>query len=387
MALVLVLTIGSFALAAHVDSMLVSVMQSATGLIPVIVEMNPGAKHVDVAVLGGKLKDSWTIINGFSADLPVAAINALAQNPNVKAISYDQQMHACLNVACPTVNSDDLWAEGYDGDGVTVAILDTGIYPHSDLSGRIIYFKDFINNRTSAYDDHGHGTHLAGIVAGNGATYKGAAPHAKLVGVKVLNSAGSGSISTIIGAINWVVTNKSTYGIKILLVPLSMTVTQSSVTDPVCSACRSAWNSGLVVIAPAGNSGPAASTIACPGHEPLIITVGASDDRNTTTITDDIVASFSSRGPTPIDGWTKPDMLAPGVNIISCKNAATGYVSMSGTSQSAALVAGISAQYLEAFPTASPATVKTNLKGSCRSLGLPANTQGAGLVDAYYTVH
>lgn len=384
LALILVFAISSFAFAASVDNKLVDVMKSAKGLIPVIVEMNPGAKHVDVNALGGKDKDHWTVINGFSADLPVAAINALAKNPNVKAISYDSIVKVDLNIASQVVESNALWSEGYDGDGVTVAVVDTGIYPHTDLSGRIIGFKDFVNGRTSAYDDHGHGTHCAGIIAGAGATYKGMAPHAKLVGVKVLNSAGSGSNSTIINGINWVVSNKSTYGIKVLSMSLGGTVTQSSNYDPTCSAVRAAWNAGIVVCIAAGNSGPSASTIGTPGNEPLIITVGAADDKNTVSISDDIVASFSSRGPTPVDGWTKPDLLAPGVNIISLKNATTGYVSMSGTSMATPLVAGICAQYLEAYPTASPATVKSNLKGSCDSLGYTANTQGSGLAKSEY---
>ena len=387
LALILVMAISSFAFAANVDNKLVDVMKSAKGLIPVIVEMNPGAKHADVNALGGKVKDTWTVINGFSADLPVAAINALAKNPNVKAVSFDAEVKVNLNIASQVVESNLLWNEGYDGDGVTIAVVDTGIYPHADFGSRIVGFKDYVNGRTAAYDDHGHGTHCAGITAGAGATYKGMAPHAKLVGVKVLNSAGSGSNSTIINGINWVVANKATYGIKVLSMSLGGTVTQSSTTDPVCAAVRSAWNAGLVVCIAAGNSGPSASTIGTPGNEPLIITVGASDDKNTVSISDDIVASFSSRGPTSYDGWTKPDLLAPGTNIISCKNASTGYVSMSGTSMATPLVAGICAQYLEANPTATPATVKSNLKGSCDSLGYTANVQGSGLVDAYYTVH
>ena len=386
-ALILVLVVSSFAFAANVDNKLVDVMKEAKGLIPVIVEMNPGAKHADVAALGGKVKDSWTVINGFSADLPVSAINALAKNPNVKAVSYDSIITVNLNVAVPTVLSNQLQAAGYDGDGVTIAIVDTGIYPHQDFGTRIIAFKDYVNSRTAAYDDNGHGTHCAGIAAGAGATYKGAAPHAKLVGVKVLNSAGSGTTSAIINGINWCVTNKAAYNIKVLSMSLGGTITQSSTTDPMCGAVRNAWNAGIVVCVAAGNAGPGASTISTPGNEPLVITVGASDDGGTTSRTGDIVASFSSRGPTSYDGWTKPDLLAPGVNITSCDNAATGYVTMSGTSMATPLVAGICAQYLEAYPSATPAQVKAALKGSCTSLGYAANTQGSGLVDAYNAVY
>lgn len=387
LAVLFVLVMSSLALAMNVDSRLVEVMKSGKGLIPVIVEMNPGAKHADVTALGGKLKDSWTVINGFSADLPVAAIEALQKNPNVRAVSYDGTLVGCMDVAAPTITADQNWVQGYDGDGVTVAIVDSGIYPHQDLATRIVGFKDFINARTSAYDDNGHGTHLAGVVAGNGATYKGIAPHAKLIGVKVLDATHTGTFSTIISGINWVVNNKATYGIKVLVLALSGTVTQSSSTDPVCAAVRSAWNAGLVVCVAAGNAGPNAITIGTPGNEPLILTVGSTWDRNVVNPAGNTIASFSSRGPTPIDGWTKPNCVAPGSYIISLKNAATGYVSMSGTSMSAAMVAGIAAQFFELYPTASPATVKTRIIGSGISLGEPSNTQGSGLVDAYYALH
>lgn len=375
LALILVLAVSGLVSAASVDSKLVDVLKSAKGLIPVIVEMNPGAKHADVSALGGKLKDSWTVINGFSADLPAAAIQALAQNPNVKSISYDTVVNAYMNTAAPAVHADDLWAEGYDGDGVTIAILDTGIYPHADLGARIVGFKDFINSRTAPYDDNGHGTHIAGIAAGAGTTYRGIAPHAKLVGVKVLNSAGSGSIAVIINGINWIVSNKSVYGIKVLSISMGAQVTQSSTTDPLCAAVRSAWNAGIVVCVAAGSS-----TIGTPGNEPLVITVNACDDNG-------VLASFAAKGPTPIDGWMKPDCMAPGVSITSLKNASTGYVTMSGSSMSTPIVAGIAAQYLEAYPTRTPGQFKIDLKAACVNKGYPETSQGAGMVDAYYTVH
>ena len=381
--MVLALSFSAFAVA-DVDPAL----KGKSGLVPVIVQMVPGAKHADVNAMGGKVTRTYTVINGFAANLPAAAINALAKNPNIFSISLDKEIQVNLNIAVPTVNSDDLWAEGYDGSGVTVAVIDTGIYPHQDLGNRIVAFKDFVNNKTAAYDDNGHGTHCAGIVAGAGTTYRGAAPAAKLVGIKVLNRRGSGYNSAIIDGINWAVQNKATYGISVISMSLGGTVTQSSKTDPVCAAVRNAWNAGLVVVIAAGNEGPSASTIGTPGNEPMIITVAASNDNGTTSISDDSIASFSSRGPSSIDGWAKPDLAAPGYSIASLKNATTGYVGMSGTSMATPLVAGICAQYLEAHPGASPNTVKADLKGSCRLLsGFGQYDQGAGLVDAYYAVH
>lgn len=394
LALVLVLAISGLAMAAHVDPMLLDMMKgpkdvSLNGqeLIPVIVQMNAGAKSDDANIMVGKMGSELEIINGFSAQLPAAAIEALSKNPNVYAISYDKPVKVDLNVAAKAVFCDELWAEGYTGAGVTIAVVDTGIYPHRDFGTRIRAFKDFVNGRTSAYDDNGHGTHCAGIAAGAGTTYRGAAPDAKLVGVKVLDAQGNGSYSNIINGINWVVSNRSTYGIKVMSMSLGGPISESSKTDPMCAAVRNAWNAGIVVCVAAGNEGPSSYTIGTPGNEPLIITVGASDDRSTIAYSDDIVASFSSRGPTSIDGWTKPDVLAPGTNIASCDNSYSSYVQMSGTSMATPLVAGIVAQMLEAMPSWSPATVKTNLKGSCISLGYTANVQGSGQVDAYYAVH
>lgn len=388
LALVLVLVVSSFAFAADIDSALTSAMKDSNGLIPVIVQMNPGAKQLDAGTMGGKHGHNFSIIHGFSAELPAAAIEALAKNPNVYAITLDKEVQVNLNVAVPTVNSDDLWNEGYTGQGVTIAIVDTGIYPHQDFQNRIVGFKDFVGGKTAAYDDNGHGTHCAGIAAGNGATYDGPSRDANLVGVKVLDRRGSGSLSTVIQGVEWCVTNKATYSIDIISMSLGATVTQSSKTDPVCEAVRNAWNAGIVVVVAAGNEGPSSYTIGTPGNEPLVITVAASADNGTVSISDDFIASFSSRGPTYIDGWAKPDIAAPGASITACDNRSTGYVTMSGTSMATPLMAGIIGQYLEANPSASPNSVKTAVKGAGRLLsGYNSYAQGAGLIDAYALVH
>lgn len=389
-ALLLLLVLSGIACAAHVDPMINDQVKTsrADALIPVIVQMNQGYRAVDVASLGGKVGHQYNIINGFSAELPAAAIDRLSRDSSVFSITYDKPVQPHLNVASPTLNSNFLWTEGYTGMGVTIAVIDSGIYPHPDFQNRIIGFKDFINGRTVAYDDNGHGTHGAGSAAGNGSFYDGPAKDANLVGVKVLNSSGSGSISTIIAGLDWVVANKNVYSIDILSITLGSTVTQSSTTDPMCTALRNVWNAGIVVCCSAGSGGPYPQSITCPGNEPLIITVGASDDKSTVYVTDDTVASFSPRGPTAIDNWAKPDVIAPGVNITACTNSASSYVTWSGASASTQLVAGVCAQYLEAYPSATPTTVKNEIKGSARPLqGFDSNAQGSGLVDAYYAVH
>jgi len=290
--------------------------------------------------------------------------------------------------AVSAINAPAAWAAGYTGKGITVAVVDTGIYPHPDLTepaNRIIGFKDFVNKKTSPYDDCGHGTHVAGIIAGNGGKsngqYKGVAPEANLVGVKDLDNTG-GRSSDVIAGIQWVVQNKATYNIKVINLSLGAPATQSYATDPLSQAAGAAWDAGLVVVAAAGNNGPAAGTINTPGINAHIITVGAVDDRGTVDTKDDVIAGFSSRGPT-IDGLTKPDLVAPGVNITSLasetsylpkKNSGPGgkpgkaaqaepqekpaqttitnyYVTMSGTSMATPMVAGTAALILEKNPS------------------------------------
>lgn len=388
--LLLLLVWTGVAFAAHVDPMIYDKVKVARtdSLIPVVIQMNPGYQNVDLAKLGGKIGYQYSIINGFSAEIPTSVVEKLANDSSIFSITYDKQVQPHLNVATPTLNSNFLWLEGYTGQGVTIAVVDSGIYPHPDFQNRIIGFKDFINGRTTTYDDNGHGTHGAGCAAGNGTLYDGPAPDANLVGVKVLNSSGSGSVSTIIAGLNWIIANKNVYSIDIVSMTLGSTVTQSSTTDPLCTAVRNVWNAGIVVCISAGTAGPTPGSIACPGNEPLIITVGAADDKSTVYVTDDTIPSFSPRGPTAIDSWPKPDVVAPGVNVTACTNTGTSYVTWSGCSASTQLVAGVCAQYLEAHPGVTPATVKSDIKGSARPLqGYDTNTQGSGLVDAYYAVH
>jgi len=269
--------------------------------------------------------------------------------------------------------------------------------------------------KTSPYDDCGHGTHVAGIIAGNGkmsnGQYKGVAPEANLVGVKVLDNTGGGRSSDVIAGIQWVVQNKATYNIKVINLSLGAPATQSYATDPLSQAAEAAWDAGLVVVAAAGNNGPEPGTINTPGINAHIITVGAVDDRGTVDTGDDVIAGFSSRGPT-IDGLTKPDLVAPGVNITSLaadtsylpkKNSGSRgkpgkalqaitqskpqqttifdyYVTMSGTSMATPMAAGTAALLLEQNPNWTPDEVKKQMMGTAVDMGFAPNEQGAGEV-------
>lgn len=334
-----------------------------------------------------------------SAKLSVEDIEHLLNTcSHIKKVYYDRKVTALLDTATPAIHSDQLQQSGLTGKDITIAVIDTGIYPHQDLQGRIIGFKDFINNRTTPYDDNGHGTHCAGDAAGNGASsggkYVGPAPEANLVGVKVLDKMGSGSLSTVISGVDWCIQNQSQFNINILSLSLGSDAQQSAKEDPVVKAVEKAWDNGMVVCVAAGNSGSSSSTIASPGISPKVITVGAANDYNTVDRSDDRVADFSSRGPT-IDGLTKPDLVTPGVNIISLRaprsfldktNASarvdTNYFSLSGTSMATPICAGVVAQMLQNNPKQSPDDVKLKLIQACDDMGQDENTQGNGYLNA-----
>jgi serine protease AprX len=372
--------------------------------IPVIVQLKESENHVlaarEIASLAGcPIHRELPLINAFATKVNAKTLESLVRNNNVNKIWYDRKVMAVLDVASPTVQAPPLWNAGFTGKGIVVAVVDTGIYEHPDLAGRIVAFKDLVNQQIRPYDDNGHGTHVAGDIASNGSQsnflYRGPAPEAGLVGVKVLDKNGSGLLSTVIDGIQWCIDNRETTGIRVLNLSLGSPATESYTGDPLCQAVEKAWDSGIVVCAAAGNEGPEPRTISSPGIHPGIITVGAMNDMNTTSSGDDRVADFSSRGPT-IDDLTKPDVLAPGVNIISLRapgstldkqnkqsRVGTWYSSLSGTSMATPVCAGVVAQLLQANGSLTPDRVKARLVETALKLDdLDPNTQGAGVINA-----
>lgn len=375
--------------------------------IPVIVEIDKEHWYSKLnkanmaGVFGLEIAQQLDTVSGFSARANINEIKKLAEHDAVVNIWHDREVNALLDIASPVVGTPPVWKSGVHGERVGIAILDTGIYPHPDLTSpknRIVAFKDIINHRSQPYDDNGHGTHCAGDAAGNGAKsngkYRGPAPKANLIGVKVLDASGSGTMSSIIAGIEWCIRNQARFGIKILSMSIGAPTNTSYKKDPMCQAVRKAWKKGIVVCAAAGNDGPKAKTINSPGIEPSIITVGALDDKNTTTLNDDSVAYFSSRGPTA-DGLTKPDVIAPGANIISLRSPGSridraekkarignSYTNLSGTSMATPVCAGVVALILQTNPDLKPNLVKSILMSTCRSVSPEPNAQGAGLIEA-----
>jgi serine protease AprX len=279
---------------------------------------------------------------------------------------------------------------GVTGQGVTVAVIDSGISAHPALSQKVLANVSYVTGDSDVTDGFGHGTHIAGIIAGinTGTTslYNGGiAPGAKLVNVRVLGDNGTGWTSDVIAGIEWAIDNRDRYNIRVINLSLGHPVTESSATDPLCLAVRDAALAGIVVVASAGNSGKAADGspilggITSPGNSPFAITVGAINTKATVTRDDDVMATYSSRGPTKFDFAVKPDVVAPGNKIVSIEAAGSSlaknypwlhvtgrptnaYMQLSGTSMSAAVVSGGAALLLQANPKMSSTQMKIALQ-------------------------
>ena len=271
------------------------------------------------------------------------------------------------------------------GRGVGVAFIDTGLSPHCDFligENRVEVFKDFVADKKQMYDDNGHGTFVCGVCSGNGILskfrYSGIAPQSKIFALKALNEKGEASANKILDAMEWVFDKHKKLGINVVC--MSFGSEPLGRNDPIMLGADALWRDGVVVVAAAGNSGPEYQTIKSPGISENIITVGGIDDNRY----DDSnynrkyfeIADFSSRGPAFRN--TKPDLVAPSVDIISCgiKNF---YTILSGTSVATPMVAGICCLILEKYPGLKPAQVKRILLQSCQPLGFEMNWEGYGV--------
>jgi serine protease AprX len=268
------------------------------------------------------------------------------------------------------------------GDGVTVAVLDTGIADHPDLGKRKVKARaDFVRDGNTAQDPGGHGTFIAGLIAANG-DMKGVAPDADLVSLRVLDARGNGSVRNVVGAFDWLLKNAKRYQIKV--VNLSWGAPQATTyhKDILSALVESVWFAGMTVVAAAGNSGPNAGTVTAPGSDPFVITAGSLNDRRTATTSDDVESTFSGRGPT-LDGFAKPDTLAPGEHVRSLRvagvpyltrsgvpvgSATDKYVHMTGTSSATAYVSGVAALVASEHRSFGPTQIKGAIIASGRAV-------------------
>lgn len=325
------------------------------------------------------------LVNAVSLKATPYAIREIAAQPNVEKILLDEPVPMLFDSSkaeiawgVKKINAPKVWSY-YEGKGVIVAVVDTGVNEHPDLKGRIIDGKNYIAAGQPPRDDHSHGTHCAGTVAGDGTmgTQTGVAPKATIMAVKVLGGNGSGSWSNLWLGIEELVNADP----KPKVISMSLGgFPNDEIRGRLRLACQNAIAAGLIPVIAAGNSGSGSSTIGSPGDVPEVITIGATDSN-------DVIAYFSSRGPTkPWDGVTmvKPDVSAPGVTIKSCSHNSTGYLDMSGTSMATPHVAGLTALIVNANPNINAEKAKEILERTATDLGTAGkdNTYGSGRVNA-----
>jgi serine protease AprX len=365
----------------------------------------------------GTVLTKFHIINGVEASIPTVLEPLLAALPGITVTpDVSVSVQSTVESTGPHTPSDDflqqtgatqLFANGDTGQGVTVAVLDTGIDDLPDFAGRLVGGVDLTGGNDPFQDDYGHGTFVAGLIAGNGASsggsggsggqYEGEAPGADLVSVKVAGATGQTDLATVIQGVQWAVDNQLTYHIRVLNMSLGFQPSESTVVNPLDQAVQVAWNSGIAVVASAGNAGPSNGTVLSPGDDPLVITVGALDDMAQPDVADDEMTNFSSAGPTSPDGWVKPDLVTSGRSVVSLAapgstvyndypSARIGSANFvgSGTSFSTAITSGAAALILAADPSLTPDQLKARLLGTTDPgpVGNPF-VDGHGALNAY----
>ncbi len=394
---------GAMANAAATGSARASVIVRAT---------DAGTARAAVEAAGGKVTQDLWIVNGVAAEVPVAALEALraqgfdvGTDEPVHLQANPSPLHSATAVYPKVVGADNLWNEGIDGTGVTVAVMDTGVKPVADLAGRVIGGVDFSSEGDPYDDGFGHGTFVAGLIAGNGASsngaYKGVAPNAKIVSIKIAGRNGASDVSHVLAGIQWAVSFKDDYGIRVINLSLGTDSTQNYWLSPLNAAVERAWDAGIVVTVSASNRGPDPGTITKPGDDPFVITVAAMDDKGSPGRGDDVMAGYSGQGPTAANGLVKPDLVASGRSVIGLRvpgskidtaypssRIGTAYFKGSGTSFSTAVASGSVALLLQREPGLTPNQVKARLLDNAAAgpVGNP-NVDGRGSLDAYAAAH
>jgi serine protease AprX len=352
--------------------------------------------------LGARLNHRLGMVKGIALTIPVQALPALEADPEVLSVSVDHPMKGLDDTTDVATNVPTAWNAGYNGAGIGVAIIDSGIndgtpdlWNSNQSNSRVVYHQDFTGTATSnsqgaKHDLYGHGTHVAGIVGGNGylssGNYIGVAPAVSLIDLRALDLNGSGSDSTVIAAIQQAIALKNTYNIRVINLSLGRGIFVSYTQDPLCQAVESAWKAGIVVVVAAGNYGRVSingsngfGTITAPGNDPLALTVGAMKSNGSTSQSAETLASYSSKGPTTYDHVVKPDIVAPGNSIVSLaapgatleaaypaelvtgNDGSNDYFTLSGTSMATPVVSGAVALLLQQNSALTPDQVKARL--------------------------
>ncbi|MDQ3879494.1 MAG: S8 family serine peptidase [Chloroflexota bacterium] len=399
-----------------------------TSLVSVIVRETAGSgtgPEELVERLGGRVERHIEIIEAFVAIVPPNRLAALRTAPGVLSVTPDSQVQlmgaigdglgfddpsemGTMYTVAKAIDAHALWDGGITGRGIDIAVIDSGVVEVPELAGRVVYGPDLSFESQAPnlahLDTYGHGTHMAGIIAGRDASavggryrdtkyFMGVAPDSRIVSIKVAGSSGATDVSQVIAAIDWVVQHRSDNGMNIRVLNLSFGTdgTQSYLLDPLAYAAEVAWRRGIVVVVAAGNSGFGSTALNNPAFDPFVLAIGATDMRDTTDEADDTVATFSSRG----DASRRPDLVAPGTRIVSLRDPGSEldiaypaarignrFFRGSGTSQAAAVVSGSAALLLQQRPGLTPDQVKRLLTSTASAI--PAAdplAAGAGMLD------
>ncbi len=359
----------------------VAIMSSDNKLFDCLVEVNNFAFANDYLQKNGlKVEKSYKFLNILALKAKKNEIFNIERLPFVKYIYGDVKVLALTNVSRKILGTENV---KYYGTGINVAIIDTGICSHFDFvigKNRIIKFIDLVNGKKTNYDDNGHGTFVSGVLAGNGLIshkkYRGFAPNCNIISLKALDDNGEANALTILDAMEWVYKNAKKFNIKVVC--MSFGSEPIGINDPIMRGAEKLWNSGIVVVAAAGNSGPKYETIKSPGISPKIITVGGfNDNRIGESFYENFfeIADFSSRG--PAFNKIKPDLVAPSVDIVSC-SLNNSYTTLSGTSVATPMIAGICTLIVEKYPNLKPDQIKQMILRCCKGIVHNFNQEGMG---------
>jgi serine protease AprX len=378
---------------------------AATHIVRLQDGVSPAAGRAAVRAAHGRVTGSLPIIRGLAVQLPAGAVAVLGRDARIASVSVNARVRSqdtgvdssSLATSYPYSAYVPMTWPSATGDGVGVAVIDTGIdgalpdFSDADGASRVVASVVTNPDATTADDTYGHGTHVAGIIAGDGTRraaddpafgkYIGVAPGADLVSIKASDDAGGGTILDVIYGLQFVVDHRDDYNIRVVNLSLSSTTQESYETDPLDAAVEAAYFNGILVVAAAGNRGSAADAVQyAPGNDPFVLSVGAVDDQGTRSRYDDTPASWSSSGVTQ-DGFAKPELLAPGAHIVStlapgsafaglCPSCVVDgdYIRIGGTSMAAPVVAGVAALIYERHPNWTPDQVKSTLIATGRDV-------------------
>lgn len=372
--------------------------------VQVIVHCKEYDKRISMLENIGQIKYKLPMIDAYVIEIEEGNLDKIKSLEGLIRVEMDTHITAQMNRVRNLIDLPWAHQNNITGKGVGVAVVDTGLGLHRDFienGNRVIAFKDILNKRRDPYDDNGHGTHVCGIIGGNGYSskgkYIGIAPECNLIGVKVLDHRGDGNISDVLAGLQWIIDNRRRYNIRVVNISVGTSVKENMDENSLLvQGVNAVWDSGIVVVVAAGNNGPGPMSISTPGISRKVITVGSSDDNMSVEVFGSRTKDYSGRGPTPYC-IKKPDIVAPGSNIVSCNvnnysnraninrlGAAASpmmYTVKSGTSMATPVVSGAIALLLSHRSELSNREVKLRLRNTAIDLGHHWEKQGWGMLN------